>query len=120
MNKLTLLLGGSLLAAAFALPVQAEDYGKPGAGMMKGEGRMGMMKGECMMDMEGMRGDCPMMGSHVMTGTVDKIDHAKGMLTLKHSAADMRLHFPPAAIKDIKNGDTITVRLGFTKGTPAK
>ena len=118
MKKLTLLLGGSILAAAFAIPAHADEYGKPG--MMKGDGRMGMMKGECMTDMDGMRGDCPMMGNHSMTGTVDRIDHAKGMLTLKHSAADMTLHFPPAAIKDLKNGDTITVRLGFTRGAPAK
>jgi hypothetical protein len=52
-----------------------------------------------------------------MTGKVDKIDHAKGTLTLKHGAADMLLHFPPAAVKDLKNGDTITVHLGFSKET---
>lgn len=128
MKKIALLLGGGLLAAAFALPVLAGDYGRSGmgmqdegrAGMMKGEGRMGMMKGECMMDMAGMRGDCPMMGAHVMTGTVDKIDHAKGTLMLKNSASDMMLHFPPSAMKDLKNGDTITVRLGFNKGMPQK
>lgn len=119
MKKIALLLGGSLLAAAFALPVHAGDYGRSGMGM-QGEGRMGMMKGECMMDTAGMRGDCPMMGAHSMTGTVDRIDHAKGTLMLKNSAADMMLHFPPGAIKDLKNGDTITVRLGFAKGMPAK
>lgn len=118
MKKLTLLLSSSLFAAAFAMPACAEDYGKPG--MMKGEGRMGMMKGDCMMDADGMRGDCPMMGMHAMTGTVDKVDHAKGTLTLKNSAADMALHFPPASIKDLKNGDTITVKLGFSRGAPAK
>jgi hypothetical protein len=118
MKKIALLLSGSLLAAAFAVPVQADEYGR--TGMMKGEGRMGMMKGECMMDMDGMRGDCRMMGAHAMTGTVDKIDHAKGTLMLKNSAADMMLHFPPGAIKDLKNGDTITVKLGFAKGMPQK
>jgi hypothetical protein len=116
MKKLVL-LGSSLLAAAMlAVPAQADEYGR---GMMKSEGRMGMMKGECMMDMGGMHGDCPMMGAHSMTGTVAKIDHDKGMLTLKHGAGDMRLHFPPAAIKDLKNGDTITVNLGFARGSPA-
>jgi len=124
MKKLVL-LGSSLLAAAMlAVPAQADEYGR---GMMKSEGRMGMMKGDgkmgmkggCMMDMRGMRGDCPMMGTHSMTGTVDKIDHAKGTLMLKNSASDMMLHFPPGAIKDIKDGDTITVNLGFTKGKPA-
>ncbi|HZW24328.1 MAG TPA: hypothetical protein VFF26_02490 [Gallionella sp.] len=119
MKKLTLLLSSTLLAAAFAMPACAGDYGS-GMGMMKGEGRMGMMKGDCMMDMDGMRGDCPMMGAHAMTGTVDRIDHAKGTLMLKNSVADMMLHFPPASIKDLKNGDTITIKLGFAKGMPAK
>lgn len=120
MKKIAMLLSSSLFAAVLAMPAQAGEPGKSEMGMMKGEGKMGMMKGECMMDMKGMRGDCPMMGTHSMTGTVDKIDHAKGMLMLKHSAADMMLHFPPDAIKDLKNGDTITVNLGFTKSGPAK
>ncbi len=119
MKKFAMLLSSCLLAASFAVSAQADEYEKSGMGMMKGEGKMGM-KGECMMDMRGMRGDCPMMGTHSMTGTVDKIDHAKGMLMLKHSAADMMLHFPPDAIKDLKNGDTITVNLGFTKSGAAK
>jgi len=28
----------------------------------------------------------------------------------------MMLHFPPAAIKDLKNGDTITVQAGIRQG----
>jgi hypothetical protein len=115
MKKLAL-LGGSLLgAAALAISALAGDY-ESGRGMMKGGGMMGT-KGDCMMDARGMHGECPMAGSHSMTGKVDKIDHAKGTLTLKHGAADMLLHFPPAAVKDLKNGDTITVHLGFSKET---
>jgi hypothetical protein len=112
--KKSVLLSSSLLAATFAISALAGDYEGSGRDMMKGEGMMGM-KGDCMMDARGMRGECPMAGSHSMTGKVDKIDHAKGTLTLKHGAADMLLHFPPAAIKDLKNGDTITVHLGFSK-----
>jgi hypothetical protein len=113
MKKTTTMLGG-LLAAALALPVLAEGYG-PGAMGMDKMDRGHMMKGDCMMDGSGMRGDCPMMGSHSMSGKVSKIDHAKGTLMLKHQAADMMLHFPPAAIRDLKNGDTITVYLGYSK-----
>lgn len=112
MKKLAL-LGSGLLAATLAISALAGDY-ESGRGMMKGSGMMGM-KGDCMMDASGMRGECPMAGSHSMTGKVDRIDHAKGTLTLKHGAADMLLHFPPASIKDLKNGDTITVHLGFSK-----
>lgn len=94
MKKATLLLAGGLIASGIAFNVAAADM--PGGAMMKGEQHM-------------------MMGSHRMSGTVDKIDHAKGTLTLKSAVADMMLHFPPASIKDLKNGDTITVELGFTR-----
>jgi hypothetical protein len=88
MKQYALLLSSSLLAATLAISALAGDYYRSEKGMMKGEG-MGM-KGDCMMDAHGMRGECPMTGSHSMTGTVDQIDHAKGTLTLKHSAADHR------------------------------
>ena len=114
MKKSILLSSSSLLAAMFAISALAGDY-ESGRGMMKVEGMMGMKKGDCMMDARGMHGECPMAGSHSMTGKVDKVDHANGTLTLKHGAANMLLHFPPASIKDLKNGDTITVHLGFSK-----
>ncbi len=110
--KKSILLSSSLLAATLAISALAGDY-EYGRGMMKGGGMMG----DCTMDARGMHGECPMAGSHSMTGKVDKIDHANGTLTLKHGAANMLLHFPPAAIKDLKNGDTITVHLGFSKET---
>jgi hypothetical protein len=37
-------------------------------------------------------------GEHDMTGT-----------------GDLHLHFPPDTVKDLKDGDKITVHLGFTK-----
>lgn len=90
MKKLALMFSTGLLAAAVAMSAAADT---------------GKMKGESMM-----------MGAHKMTGTVDKIDHAKGTLMLKNSMSDMMLHFPPASIKDLNNGDTITVELGYMKG----
>lgn len=122
MKKLTLLFGSSLLAASMAVSACAADYGPPEMGMdnMKGDAKMGMgkMKGDCLMDREGMRGDCMLMGRHKMSGTVGVIDHVKGTLVLKSSVADMTLHFPPDAIKTLKNGDTITVYLGFRMAEP--
>lgn len=112
-------LTSGLLAASFAISAQADDYDKPATSMdkMKSE-RMDMdmdkMKGE-RMGMGMMKGDRMMMGWHKMTGTVGNIDYAKGVLTLKSGAPEMTLHFPPASIKDLKNGDTITVNLGFSK-----
>jgi len=57
-----------------------------------------------------------MMGEHEMSGTVQKINHEKGTFQLKTHEALLSLHFPPAAIKDVKNGDTLTVHLAFKKG----
>lgn len=101
MKKISLLLISGLVAANFAAPVLAEhftDYGAPKADHEKMEKTKPMM-----------------MGRHKMSGTVGNIDHEKGMLTLRSSAPDMMLHFPPASIKDLKNGDTIKVELGFSK-----
>lgn len=97
MKKFLLLLISSLFMANFAVSTQAAEYGKSEMGMDK------------------MMGSSKMMGMHKMTGTIDKIDHTKGTLMLKSGVADMALHFPPSAIKDLKDGDTITVELGFTK-----
>jgi hypothetical protein len=57
-----------------------------------------------------------MMGEHKMAGTVEKIDHKTGMMKVKTGMGDMELHFPPPSVKDLKEGDAITVQLGFTKG----
>lgn len=120
MKKFALVLSSGLLAVALAIPAMAGDYGGSSMGMGKMGGCPGVAQGECMMNERGMHGTCSMMGAHSMTGMVDKVDHAKGTLMLKHAASDMMLHFPPSAIRDIKNGDTITVRLGFEKGVATK
>lgn len=98
MKKFSLILASGLFASSLAVSAQAADYGKPEMGMDK------------------MKGDAMTMGKHKMTGTVDRIDHAKGTLMLKTGPADMALHFPPPSIRDLKNGDTITVEMAFTKG----
>jgi len=111
MQRKLLLLSSGVLAASFTIPVWADGgYGNPAMGMEKPA--MGMERME--------RKEHRMMGWHKMTGTVDNIDYAKGMLTLKSNAPDMMLHFPPDTIKDLKKGDTITVDLGFAKGDRTK
>lgn len=119
MNIISLLFSFFLIAAGLAISAKAEDYNKSGAGMRKtnADSRTSMerMKNDCRMDVGGVRGDCKMMGHNNMTGRVDRIDHIKGTLMLKNSVSNLMLHFPPAALKSIRNGDTITVYLGFTK-----
>lgn len=132
MNKLILLLNGTLLAAGLSLSAHAADSGPSGMGMEKMEGQAGMemqmkdepqmgkkkMMGDCLMDRDGMGGECLMLGRHKMKGTVSMINYAKGTLVLKNSVADMTLHFPSDAIKKLKEGDTITVYLGFKMAEP--
>lgn len=58
-----------------------------------------------------------MMGEHDMTGTVKQLDPKTGTFTLESAGAlPLRLHFPPEQLKGVKEGDTITVHMGFTKG----
>lgn len=103
MKKALLLLAG-LLATHLAVPAQAADDTSGGMDKM---GMHKMMGGKTM-------------GMHRMTGTVDKIDHTKGMLALKTDEGDLMLHFPPASIKDLNNGDTIMVKLSYSKESPKK
>lgn len=100
MKKFLLLMASGLFAAHFAVSAQADD-------------RMGMDKKGDYKTMDGKAA----MGMHKMTGTVDNLDSSKGTLTLKTGEGDLMLHFPPASLKDVKNGDTITVKLGFSKGS---
>jgi hypothetical protein len=55
-------------------------------------------------------------GEHAMRGTITALDQSTGILSLRTGAGDLRLHFPPASVRGLKEGDTITVHLAFEKG----
>ncbi len=59
-------------------------------------------------------------GKHSMTGTITMIDHTSGMLTLKTSEGDLKLHFPPSSVQKLKEGDTITVHLSYSESSAAQ
>lgn len=59
------------------------------------------------------------LGEHSMSGTVTDIDHQTGKLSLDTGVGELDLHFPPPALKDVKEGDQLTVHLGFTRGGAA-
>lgn len=46
-----------------------------------------------------------------VTGEVTKIDHSKGMISLKTDEGSMDLHFPPSALQGIKQGDRVEVQM---------
>jgi len=52
-------------------------------------------------------------GRHAMTGEVTSIDSAKGHVTLKTADGDLDLHFPPAALSNVRKGDRVTVELAI-------
>lgn len=108
MKKSLPMLAG-LLFAALTISTQAADTAAPGTGMGMGKmaGHHSTMSGK-------------MMGRHAMSGTVDKLDHATGMLTLKTGEGDLMLHFPPASVKGLNDGDSITVHLAYIKTGAAK
>jgi len=57
-----------------------------------------------------------MMGEHDMSGKVQKVNHKMGTFELKTHEGTLHLHFPPDTLKEVKNGDMLTVHLGFKKG----
>jgi hypothetical protein len=58
-------------------------------------------------------------GEHSMSGTVTDIDPQTGKLSLETGVGELELHFPPQSLKDVKEGDQLTVHLSFSKGDKA-
>jgi hypothetical protein len=55
-----------------------------------------------------------MLGQHDMTGEVTSVGQ-DGWVDLKTDKGALKLYFPPESLSGVKDGDTITVRLGFSK-----
>ena len=60
-----------------------------------------------------------MTGHHSMEGQVTKVDAKKGWVDVKTSEGSMKLHFPPAALANIKKGDSVSVELGLKDNGPS-
>ena len=65
---------------------------------------------------QGAAGD---MARHSMDGQVTKVDAKKGWIDVKTPEGSMKLHFPPAALANVKKGDSVTVDLGIKDNGPA-
>jgi hypothetical protein len=59
------------------------------------------------------------MQKHTMEGQVTKVDAKKGWVDVKTSEGSMKLHFPPAALANVKKGDSVSVELGIKDNGPA-
>jgi len=67
------------------------------------------------MNMPGMSGMGNMMGMHMMSATVTAIDAKAGLVDVSAGSMALKLHFPPASLASLKEGDKITLHLSFSK-----
>ena len=74
----------------------------------------GGMQGMNMQGMSGMNMQ-NMIGMHNMAATVTTLDPKTGIVEVSAGGMNLRLHFPPASLANVKVGDSITVQLAFTK-----
>jgi len=62
--------------------------------------------------------------AHEMNGVVKRIDKTDGDVSVDADGRELRLHFPPGALRDIREGDRVTVSLAIreaqrpSSGTP--
>ncbi|NCT68623.1 MAG: hypothetical protein GXC76_13430 [Rhodanobacteraceae bacterium] len=106
-RKVTL---SSLLAASFGLVAAtawAQDMSPPEPGKMGGMKEMHeKMGGMHKQRVEGM---------HAMPATVTTVDKQTGLVEVTAEGMNLRLHFPPATVADLKEGDKISVHMGYSK-----
>ena len=103
MNYMSNVAIASVLVLA-AAPALAQSGGMQGMDMSKGMPGMNMNG----MNMKGM----PM---HMMPATVTAVDVNTGILDVSSEGMNLKLHFPPAQLMNLKSGDKITLHLGFSK-----
>lgn len=94
---LALLLAAGGLQAQDSMPAPAQSAG----GSMH---HHGMMKG-----MQGMQ------GMHTMPATVTATDPKTGTVDVTAGGMALKVHFPPPAMASLKEGDKITLHMGFSK-----
>ena len=56
-----------------------------------------------------------MMGMHMMPATVTEADTKTGVVDVMSGGMALKVHFPPKAMAGLKEGDKITLHMGFSK-----
>lgn len=56
---------------------------------------------------------------HVVNGEVTKVDAKKGWIDVKTPQGRMKLHFPPAALQNVKVGDSVSVEVALASAPGA-
>jgi hypothetical protein len=90
----------STLIALGAVPglAAADDYAQGGSQTMGGQAA-----------------DDQMMGSHSMSGKIMAINHQTGWMKVKTQEGELRVHYPPKTVKELKKGEKIAVHLSYSK-----
>jgi len=52
-------------------------------------------------------------GAHQVAGTVERIDHKKGLVEVKTDQTQLTLRFPAKAVRDVNQGDPVTIGMAF-------
>lgn len=50
-----------------------------------------------------------------LSGSIEKIDHKNGLITLSSVLGNVELRFPPEDIRGLQNGDPVVANLGFSQ-----
>ena len=59
------------------------------------------------------------MGEHTMTGKITDIDKEKGHVKVDAQGEKLELHFPQSALRNLNEGDQVTVSLAIKPGSGA-
>jgi hypothetical protein len=110
-KSLVSMLGSLALVMALGGSAWAQDTTP--AGSSQGMDKMGAMHS----DMKGMHMKMSknMMGMHMMPATVTEADTKTGIVDVMTGGMALKVHFPPKAMASLKEGDKITLHMGFSK-----
>ncbi|MFK2874988.1 hypothetical protein ISP13_15705 [Dyella lipolytica] len=107
-KSLCSMLGSLSLAVAFSGVALAQDSMPASSTTAMSRMSTGAMH-------PGMKSMHTLIGMHAMPATVSAVDTHTGVVDVTSEGMALKVHFPPAAMADLKAGDTITLHMGYSK-----
>jgi hypothetical protein len=111
MKKLFSLLAAAALAASVT-PALAQQQGQDGQQKAQ-QGQQGQQGRQGQAGQQGRQAAFGYRGQHVMQGKITDIDRDKGTVKLDTPDGSVSLHFPPASLQGLNEGDTVDVSLAI-------
>lgn len=100
---------GVAAASAFVL-LAGTALAQSGGGTMSGPSGGMQHMGKTMHHMDSMTDSM-----HSMPAMVTSVDQKTGLVEVNSAGMALKLHFPPASLANVKSGDKITLKMGFSK-----